>query len=44
VKPGLIDFAAMCQRLEKAGLNLSDDSKGLALLDRLLGDGGGATK
>ncbi len=44
VKPGLIDFAAMRQRLEKAGLNLSDDSKGLALLDRLLGDGGGATK
>lgn len=47
VKPGVIDFAAMRQRLkEGAWSDLRDDEfiEGPKLLDRLLGDGGGAIK
>ena len=46
VKPGVIDFAAMRQRLKKTawpGLEDQEFVEGPALLRRLLGDGSGAT-
>lgn len=47
VKPGRIDFSAMRKRLrDSAWPDLRDDEfiEGQALLDRLLGEGGGATE
>ncbi len=47
VKHGLIDFAAMRERLKQNAWSALKDNEfieGQALLDRLLGDGGGATK
>ncbi|TCT10535.1 CRISPR-associated protein Cmr1 [Tepidamorphus gemmatus] len=46
VKPGVIDFVAMRQRLKQTWSDLKDEEfiEGPALLDRLLGEGGGATE